>query len=328
VSSERVTLGLFGLLLDARYGLVPYVPALLLAPAGLVLLARRRAPLLWMLFPAVVYYATVASANNWAGSICNLGRFMLVLVPLAAVAAGVAWQHAAANPGRRAVALALASWSLLLSYGLWHDPAGANDCALFLLGSAYADGNVYIPNLWLPGWGSGAPGLFLRIAAWIGATVLLTAWLLRANRGRGGGVRAVAGLLGVVLGTALLLERMAVFRDAPVRDEALAVGRRATAFVADGAVVHRATNAVARSGTVRWLVRSADGAPSLPLVVFGRGYARAGSAYVELKPAGVGIDLPLEPIVRLRGRGGVEESLMRGALRLETESEVSLEIRR
>ena len=47
VTSARVGQGLLGLLLDARYGILPYVPILMLAGAGLVLgrgaALRRRA---------------------------------------------------------------------------------------------------------------------------------------------------------------------------------------------------------------------------------------------------------------------------------------------
>ena len=43
VSGARMGQGLLGLLLDSRYGILPYVPLLVLAAAGLV--ARRRAAL-------------------------------------------------------------------------------------------------------------------------------------------------------------------------------------------------------------------------------------------------------------------------------------------
>ena len=32
---------------------------------------------------AVVYYLTVASADNWAGAVCNLGRYFMPVAPLA-----------------------------------------------------------------------------------------------------------------------------------------------------------------------------------------------------------------------------------------------------
>lgn len=330
ISPERLGLGLFGLLLDARYGLLPYVPVLLLAPAGLVILWRRRSALLWVLVPGAVYYVTVASANNWAGSICNLGRFLLVLVPIIVVFVGVAWKHVANDPGRIAVCLTLTFWSGLLSRGLWHDPAGANDCALFLLGSVFADGNVYIPNLWLPSWGSAAPGLFVRMAAWIVLGASLTWWILRARReGPGRSLRAGAGLLFVVVGVASLLESFGSFRSAPIPGSSLRVDKGITAFVDGDAKVHRETNALVGSGYVSWIVRALEPTPgTLPLLAFGQGFARVGSAYFELKPSGVAIDVPLDRVVRLQGRGGVEETLLRGAFRLDTPGEVSLEIRR
>jgi hypothetical protein len=337
ISSERLGLGLLGLLFDARYGLLPYAPFFLLAPAGVVLLWRRRSPVVFMLFPAAVYFVTVASANNWAGSICNLGRFMLVLVPLLVVAAGVVLAHVAKNSGRVAVCVALALWSLLFAYRLWHDPAGLNDCALFLRGSAYADGNVYIPNLWLPGWSSATPGLFVRLAAWLAATVALSAWLVQPSNGAPSSrrpSRAMAAFLGVLLALAFILERTGSYRASPIYEDALALGDADPAtdvvFIEGaGITVHRGENALAPAGgEVRFLVRSRQPLAQLPLLAFGDGHAASRAGYAQLRPAGVPLNVPLDPFAVLRDRDGTEETLARGALRLHTASAVSLEVRR
>ncbi len=329
VSSERMGLGLVGLLLDARYGLVPYVPLLLLAPAGVVLLWQRRSPLLWVLVPAAAYYLTVASANNWAGSISNLGRFLLVLVPLLVVFAGVVWRHIGADPGRLAVCVTLVLWTLVLSRGLWNDPHGANDCALFLQKSVFADGNLYIPNLWLPSWSHAAPGLYERLGLWIGFAVALTSWLVRAGRG---GVLAplpaVAGMLAVIAGAGWLLELRSPLRPEAVRTNRLEVRRGVTAFVERGAEVHRSKTAVAGGGEVRFVVRSFEPIASMTVMAFGEGFARSNDGYAALKPSGVRLRVHLAPITTLRGRGGVEERLLRGTLRLQARGPVSVEIAR
>ena len=84
VSSARWGQGLFGLALDARYGLLPYVPVYLLAlarprPARGATRLRRRS--VWGLLPMVAYYLTVAAADNWSGAVCNLGRYVMPSLP-------------------------------------------------------------------------------------------------------------------------------------------------------------------------------------------------------------------------------------------------------
>ncbi|HEY6552119.1 MAG TPA: hypothetical protein VI669_02135, partial [Vicinamibacteria bacterium] len=90
ISSARLGQGLLGLLLDARYGLLPYAPIYLLAAAGLVFAVRERSPLLVALPAAAVYYLTVAAADNWAGAVCNLGRYLMPIAPLAVAFVGLA----------------------------------------------------------------------------------------------------------------------------------------------------------------------------------------------------------------------------------------------
>ena len=81
VTSARVGQGVLGLLLDARYGILPYVPILMLAAGGLALGGARRFAV--VMPAAAVYYLTVASADNWAGAVCNLGRYFMPVAPLA-----------------------------------------------------------------------------------------------------------------------------------------------------------------------------------------------------------------------------------------------------
>ena len=88
VSSARIGQGVLGLLLDARFGILPYVPLLLLAAAGLVLGGARRFAVI--LPAALAYYLTVASADNWSGAVCNLGRYVMPVAPLGVALVGIA----------------------------------------------------------------------------------------------------------------------------------------------------------------------------------------------------------------------------------------------
>jgi hypothetical protein len=143
VTSARLGQGLLGLLFDSRFGLLPYVPLLVLAAAGLALGgARKLAP---VVPAAIVYYLTVASADNWSGAVCNLGRYILPVVPLLVALAGIAIARTSQRRGAVALALALASWTALLALQLRLDPHAANDSWLLLAKSTFADGRQYVP---------------------------------------------------------------------------------------------------------------------------------------------------------------------------------------
>jgi hypothetical protein len=48
--------------------------------------------------------------------------------------------------------------------------------------STFADGNLYVPNLFLRTWSDAAPGLGLRLAVWFALATLLGFWLMRGRR--------------------------------------------------------------------------------------------------------------------------------------------------
>ena len=63
-----------------------------------------------------------------------------------------------ARRGAVALVLILAAWTGLFATALWQDPHAANDSALLLAKSTYADGHQYVPDLFLRRWSDAAPG--------------------------------------------------------------------------------------------------------------------------------------------------------------------------
>jgi hypothetical protein len=325
VSTARMGQGLMGLVLDARYGLVPYAPVYVLALAGTFLFRGRSGRLAWALPAAAVYYVTVASADNWSGAVCSLGRYVMPLVPLAAALVAVGLDKAASRRGVLAFALTLLAWTALIATSLWRDPLASNDCGVLLAKSAFADGNVTIPNLFIKTWSEGAPGLFFRVVVWIGLAIAAALWLRRAAAGRGGHSpgRILAGAFVTILAVAFLLERWPPSRSAARFPGALDLGGGATAFVT-GADVEDGFARVA-PGEVELLVRSRAPLPALTLIAEGEGSLRLpGRPPIALSPRGTGVGLPLTPLVTLSGRRGVSETLYRQRMILESPGKVVL----
>jgi hypothetical protein len=312
VTSARLGQGLFGLAVDARYGLLPYAAVYVLAPAAILLLRGRTSRLGWALPAAAVYYLTVASADNWSGAVCSLGRYVMPLVPLAAALAAVAVDRSAGRRGVLAFVLMLGAWTSVVAAALGRDPLSANDCAVLLARSAFADGNVYIPNLFIKTWSEGAPGLFARIGAWMVLCAAVALWLRRVARGRGGRSpgRALAGTTAVILTLAFLLERWPATRDTARFPDALDLGGGTAVFVSGAPV--REDFARVRSGEVELLVRSRALLSTLTLIAEGDGSVRVpGRPPIALSPRGTRVELPLLPLATLAGRRGVDETLYR-----------------
>jgi len=327
VNSSRWGQGLFGLGLDARYGLLPYVPIYLFALAGLLLPGRAARVLRGGSIPIVVYYLTVAAADNWSGAVCNLGRYVMPALPYAAalIALGL---FVAGRRGVTAVFLAFAAWSALFARLLWNDPHAANDCALLLARSAIADGNVYIPNLFIRTWADGAPGLGMRIVVWTVLAALLAAWVRRAAMDRAGErpMAAVLGMAAAVLVAAAVLERWPSARSGPRFPEAVPAGEGATAFVEHARV--DGDRAWVDPGAHAILLRTREGGGTLRLRAEGEGVLRVpGQMPLTIPAGGLEMDLPLEPVVHLQGRRGATETLWRQRLEVEAPDAVALRLR-
>ena len=318
VSTARMGQGLIGLVLDARYGLVPYAPVYVLALAGTFLFRGRACRLGWALPAAAVYYVTVASADNWSGAVCSLGRYVMPLVPLAVALVAVAVDRTASRRGAIGLALMLAAWTVLIAVQLWRDPLASNDCAVLLAKSAFADGDVYIPNLFIRTWSAGAPGLFFRVAAWIAFAVAAALWLRRAAAGRGGRSpeRVLAGVVVTILTVSFLLERWPSSRSAPRFLDALDLGGGTTVFVSEATVMDDFARIA--NGEVEMLVRSRVPLQALTVIAEGEGLLHLpGRPPIALSPRGTRFELPLTPLVRLTGRRGVGEMLYRERMVLQ-----------
>jgi hypothetical protein len=370
VTSAHVGQGVLGLLLDARYGILPYVPILLLAAGGLALGGARRFAV--VMPAAAVYYLTVASADNWAGAVCNLGRYFMPVAPLAVALVGLAIDRVSSSRGRAgaeaadpsgpdtievrrddratrgalALVLMLAAWTTLFAVALWRDPRAANDSALLLAKSTYADGNQYVPNLFIRTWSDGAPGLWARVAAWLAGLGAVAWWLRRvATSSRRGGrplgvspLRTLAAVSGIVLAAGLVLEPWPGKRTGPAFPGVLRIAARevrdapATTlaappalFVSGAASVHE-DEAILGPGSVELLVRAPSPESSLRVTVGGPGgvLRATGLPPLVLRPTGGLLDLPLIPYHEIRGRDGRRVAFSRTSLALDGQAVLRL----
>jgi hypothetical protein len=317
VRTTHVGQGVLGILLDARYGILPYAPIYLLAGGGLLMDGAAR---LRLALPAAgVYYLTVASADNWAGPVSNLGRFFMPLAPLLVAFIGVALARVASRRGAGTLALMLAGWTAVLALALWEDPHAANDSALLLAKSTFADGRVYIPGLVLKTWSEAAPGLFPQLLVWILLGFLLALWLLRVGRGRGGGspLRTLAAVSGLLLAGGLFLERWPSPYAAPRFHDSIGLPGGDMAFLSGPLRIEEGA-VIAGAGTVELLVRSRSPKASLAVIAGGEGVLRLpGRAPILVHPGGALVEVPLKPWRTLEGRDGAEATFSRQELGVE-----------
>ena len=273
VSSARIGQGVLGLLLDARFGILPYVPLLLLAAAGLVLGGARRFAVI--LPAALAYYLTVASADNWSGAVCNLGRYVMPIAPLGVALVGIAIARTSHRRGAVTLVLALASWTALLALALAAGPARGQR-----LGAAAREEHVrrrpaVHPRPLHPdvgGRGARARAADPRLAAADRGRGLVASPRGARQRGsrrlaaaRARGRRGDDALVGFVL------ERAAPgTRARPAWRGAIAADAGATLFL-EGASVVREDEAVVGPGAVGILVRAPEARGSL-VVTMGGGW--------------------------------------------------------
>jgi hypothetical protein len=248
------------------------------------------------------------------------------ILPLLVAYVAIILHRTATRPGVLGIALGLFGVSGLFAFALWQDPHAANDTALLLAKSRFADGHVYIPGLFIRTWAAGAPGLVARLAVWGLLLAGLVAWLHRAARSRGGErpLRAIVVALSLVLVAGAILERWPSRRDGPALGPSVALADGRTVFL-DGPV--RAQDAVYElsPGKTTLLVRvpqtpdaELPAAPSpLTLLVGGTGTVQLeGRPPVALRPQGLLLSLPLAAAAIVYDADGARETLSRHVLRV------------
>ena len=130
---------------------------------------------------------------------------------------------------------------------------------------------------------------------------------------------ASVGLASVVLAAAALLETFGSRRDEPHFAAALETDEGARVFLS-GPVAVLDGVAVARSGEAVVLVRSSQPRRSARVLIGGRGVFQVpGQPPVMARPTGAYVELPLAEVARVAGPDGAQESLARGALRVDGE---------
>jgi hypothetical protein len=276
---------------------------------------------------AFVYYMTVASADDWHGAVSNLGRYVMPIAPYLVAGVGVVVACVAARRGAVAILLMLGAWSALLARALWLDPHAANDASRLLGRSALADGTRYVPDLFVKSFAEAAPGLVARIGCWALLGLLLALFLRRAARGEGGDspLAALAGTAGIVVAFGLLLEQWPTAYGQPRFPDAVELRPGTTAFVGGAAEIER--GAVRARGPVELLVRSREPLRQLTLLAEGQGrLALPGRVPLPVPPGGAWASLPLEEVVTLQGRRGVNETLYRQRFFVDAERPLALRL--
>jgi hypothetical protein len=320
ITTERLGQGLLGLALDARFGILPGVPLLLLAGAGMLARGPGASRLRLALPLVCAYYLTVAAADNWSGAVCNLGRYVMPVLPWAIALVGIALSRC--DAGRLFLALALAGWSALLAIALWADPHAANDSAVLYARSAFADPNVYLPNLFVRTWSEALPGTALRVSAWIvlGCGVAF-AWPRTLDV-----KRTFVGTVLALLSLAFLLETWPAPRRGPAFTNAVPASAGATVFVGGTAGVEGG-QVLAHSGRVDLLVRAREAATSLRVTVHGSPGSLVswpGRTPLPIPGSGLVADLPLRPLGTFTGRRGSQETLSGAELEISSDAPVAL----
>jgi hypothetical protein len=180
--------GLTGLLGDQQFGLLTSAPIYLAAAVGLLPLARRHPRLaLELVLLTSAYTVAVASYAMWWGGFSAPARFLVVILPIAALPLAALWQSCR-TAAARAIVLAVLAISLALVLprifahggGLLYNSRDGFDLLL-----DWGNRSVNLP-LAVPSAHRDAPGTaFLDLATWIAASglCLSLAWLAASRRG-------------------------------------------------------------------------------------------------------------------------------------------------
>jgi hypothetical protein len=195
---------------------------------------------------------------------------------------------------------------------LWLDPHAANEAARLFANSAFADGGVYVPDLFIRSFGAAAPGLFPQLASWTLLALLLAVFVRRGSGASLG--RTIAVAASTVIVAACALERWPSPFAIARFPNAIELRPGTVAFVSGASSLDRGQIELA-GGEIDILVRARAPVSGLALLAMGKGQAVVtGRAPLALSPQGVWLNAPLDAIVSLSGRRGVNETLYRQRL--------------
>jgi hypothetical protein len=238
--------------------------------------------------------------------------------------------------GVLALFLMLAMWTGAFAVALWQDPHAANDSALLLAKSTYADGHRYVPDLFIRRWADAPPGLWARVAVWLLGLAAIAGWVrsVSANDGTGRrGSSPIATLAAVavfVLVTGFGLERWPGRRQAPSFGNALAVPAQgatpAPVVFVTGAATVRGDEALLGPGPVELLLRAPAPVSAVTVTVGGQGSVLGveGHPPVVLRPTGALVSVPFVPYHDVRGRDGRSVVFTRATLAVSGEAVLRL----
>lgn len=148
--------GIIGSFWDQQWGLLIHAPLLLLAFAGLVVMARvARRDLVWLAIICLPYFAVIANYKQWWGEWCPAARYLVPLVPLLAL------PMAYAAPALRSK-LATLLFSLLaaVSFGImaafvnvprlmYNHPVGQSSLLLWIAKQGGPDLTTFVPTFFI-----------------------------------------------------------------------------------------------------------------------------------------------------------------------------------
>jgi hypothetical protein len=209
-SATYILRGLIGLLVDQQYGVLTTAPIYLMAIAGMALMLMRQRRLGIELALIVVPYAiAVASYAMWWAGAAAPGRFVVSILPLAALPIAMIWSRSRVIAGL----LLIVSIALVVPRGfvdsgrfIYNNRSGFDATLLWLTSS------IDLPSALPSVHGNGGFAAIKDALIWIGGLSIAGAFIAAVSRGRTLGARfAIAGVLMAI--TVTTCSRLAWYFD-------------------------------------------------------------------------------------------------------------------
>jgi hypothetical protein len=158
--------GFLGLLFDVENGLFVYAPLYLLALAGIGTLALRSREIRFYLAVVVVsYLVVIASFPHWPGAVSSVGRYILSVAPLAALALVLVVRRSFSDGVLAGVLLALFAATFSFTVAFQKDLVSSHLPSQLLGRTLYSDPYQYLPNFLSEGIVGSGPAHWEKLAA-------------------------------------------------------------------------------------------------------------------------------------------------------------------